>query len=220
MKCQHILRECWFLSFLLAVFATPATAAVFERDLASGSGDGLLTFDDVNQREWLDLSQSLLIDLGETDTGGEFTFDFDRDVVPEVQPGGLFEGFTIAKSDEVLALAESAGIVLGTLDFDTNQAATAVLIDLLEPTAFNRISTGLLDEQDGQSIATAFFEIRTNERAGLLTGFGAGGDAIRYPNVGVMLYRAVPEPATATLIGLAAFCIFVIRLQCRAVESH
>ena len=35
---------------------TPAPAGVFERAFVAGSGDGLLTYDDVNQREWLDVT--------------------------------------------------------------------------------------------------------------------------------------------------------------------
>jgi hypothetical protein len=45
---------------VLSVAATQAEAAVFERDWKA-PGDGLLTYDDVNQRVWLDLSETDLV---------------------------------------------------------------------------------------------------------------------------------------------------------------
>jgi len=49
------------LAALLALSCAPASqAAVFERDWKE-PGDGLLTYDDVNQREWLDVPLSLLV---------------------------------------------------------------------------------------------------------------------------------------------------------------
>jgi hypothetical protein len=44
---------------VLTIAATQAEAAVFERDWKT-PGDGLLTYDDVNRRVWLDLSETLL----------------------------------------------------------------------------------------------------------------------------------------------------------------
>jgi hypothetical protein len=75
-------------------------AAVFERDWKA-PGDGLLTYDDVNRREWLDLSQSEL---------SQFPYPFLEPALAELTPGGRFEGFQWATGDDVIALAESAGI--------------------------------------------------------------------------------------------------------------
>ena len=46
-------------TLLLLLLPTSLNAAVIERDWQT-PGDGLLTFDTVNQREWLDLSETLL----------------------------------------------------------------------------------------------------------------------------------------------------------------
>ena len=51
----HILKLAAALALVLA--AVQSQAAVFERDWLA-PGDGLLTYDDVNKREWLDLSVS------------------------------------------------------------------------------------------------------------------------------------------------------------------
>ena len=77
-----------------------ASAAVFERDWQS-PGDGLLTYDDVNRREWLDLSVSRLDQFPEPRL---------ENAVAEIAPDGLFEGFKWAKRHHVISFAESAGI--------------------------------------------------------------------------------------------------------------
>ena len=61
-------------------------------------GDGLLTYDDVNHREWLDLTVSALSQFG-----GSVTDRIQR-ARAELQPGGLFEGFTGANSLDIAAL--------------------------------------------------------------------------------------------------------------------
>ena len=91
---------------------------MFERDLVPGSGDGLLTFDDVNQREWLDLTESILV-------------NFPDGAVNELEPGGVFEDFTWATAEDVRSLAESGGIDTTTLDFSTNQSNGLLLLHLL-----------------------------------------------------------------------------------------
>jgi len=56
----------------------------------------LLTYDDVNQKEWLDLTETT-----------DFTL---QELTNALSPGGPFSGFSIATSNEVYALAESAGV--------------------------------------------------------------------------------------------------------------
>jgi hypothetical protein len=80
-------------------------AAVISRDWKT-PGDGLLTYDDVNQREWLDLSQTLLT----SQFPGATQEDRYQYVASQTAPGGLFAGFSVAKSVDVIALAQSAGI--------------------------------------------------------------------------------------------------------------
>ena len=82
------------------VLAAPVRAEVFERDLVPGSGDGLLTFDDVSQREWLDVTETFT---------REFPGGFGG-VTGELGAGGRFEGFTLADREDVIELALSAGL--------------------------------------------------------------------------------------------------------------
>ena len=87
-------RKLLFGILCLSLLSRPVCADVFERDLVPGSGDGLLTFDDVNQREWLDLTESILV-------------NFPDGAVNELEPGGVFEDFTWATAEDVRSLAES-----------------------------------------------------------------------------------------------------------------
>lgn len=81
------------LTLLLAlVFADAATAGVVSRDLFE-PGDGLLTYDDVNQREWLDFS----VMMGQS---SEF-------VGERIGVGGRLFGFHLATANDVGALARS-----------------------------------------------------------------------------------------------------------------
>jgi len=97
-------RLILFVAGLLTTVAAPTTAAVFERDWKA-PGDGLLTYDDVNNREWLDLSQSIRAQFG--GTTGEENF---QNTIAQLEPGGLFEEFTWASADDVREFAVSAGI--------------------------------------------------------------------------------------------------------------
>jgi hypothetical protein len=93
-------RSLLITATVFVVFLCPALqAAVFERDWKT-PGDGLLTFDDVNKREWLDLSESLLYQFPGDTLEARY-----KSVVVQTLPGGLFENFTIAKSSDVIALA-------------------------------------------------------------------------------------------------------------------
>jgi len=194
------------LSLTLFLILSPyvSLAAVFERDWKT-PGDGLLTYDDVNQREWLDLSQTLLVSFPNLSV---------FDVIAELDPGGQFEGFFVAAPSDVSALAQSAGIDTLTLDFDVNGVNTGNLIDILGPTVGPPVSEGSLASfvvgHLEPGMGTAFFQYRAVEEiAGLQQGIGAGGDFIRPANAGMMLYRnAVPEPASWLLLFISSSCLF------------
>ena len=59
-----LIVSCFLLDLC---FVSPVSAEVFERDWKA-PGDGLLTHDDVNGREWLDLSVSRLINFRSLDS--------------------------------------------------------------------------------------------------------------------------------------------------------
>ncbi len=88
---MRVILAC-LLTFVLQV---PLLADIYERDLISPS-DGLLTYDDVNDREWLDLMETAAVDLSV--------------VRASCEPGGSLEGFKFATAQDVQALAISAGV--------------------------------------------------------------------------------------------------------------
>lgn len=196
---------------LIEVAITNSIAAVIERDWKT-PGDGLLTLDTVNQREWLDLSQTVL----DTRFPGsnpnpsvalELRYQY---VVGQTAPGGIFDGFTVAKSDDVIALALSAGIDTSTNDFVTNSLSASSLGQLLSLTRTTMLGSefaiGLLDEVidnipprlgagvyvDVVSGPSGFAGIRFT--TGYTQFINSPFETPSPP--GVFLYRIVPEPAT------------------------
>ncbi len=81
--------------FIALLAALPLQAGVVEHDFLT-LGDGLLTYDDVNQREWLDLIYTLGMELSAVQT--------------QMESGGLLEGFEFATLADVEPFALSAEI--------------------------------------------------------------------------------------------------------------
>jgi hypothetical protein len=188
-------------------------AAVHERDWIV-SGDGLLTFDDVNNREWLDLTVTHPAGLA--------------CVLTEVDEGGRFAGFMVATFADVHTLAQSAGIDTTTLDYEVNHVAALTLINLLGETGAGGVnksapgeaySAGWVNETfmhgNGAVYANYYTIIADDGNATIPGSTGIGSIAgLSYPNAapasgggdtpGVWLYRSspsatVPEPATAVV---------------------
>jgi hypothetical protein len=192
---------------------------VFERDWQT-SGDGLLTFDDVNKREWLDLSQTLLVQFPGVSIEAKY-----QSVLSELGPGGMFEGFTSAKSDDVVAFVQSAGLDTTTRDFNTNSIAALNLIESLGATGINSVgrreSRGFVDEIEPSRLQLRFEAIIDHfpphpsyvGGAGLLI---AAGNDLQSPSsvTGVMLFRAaIPEPSTLVLFSVLAVKLGLMRLS-------
>ena len=184
---------------MLFSWMSSVDGAVFQRDWQS-PGDGLLTYDDVNRREWLDLSVSRL---------GQFPEPRLQNAIAQIAPGGLFDGFAFAKPADVIGLAESSGIDTGSFVFSDNVLPTDQLIDLLGVTfqsPFGKHSLGYVDATNGVRQFGADFLIQPTSgslgRAGLQIHFS--NDLLPRATTGLMLFRAVPEPATLSsfLLGL------------------
>jgi hypothetical protein len=211
------------LSFVvLLVTATVSGASVFERDWKT-PGDGLLTYDDVNNREWLDLSESLVFQFPGATLEARY-----QSVVAETLPGGLFDGFAVASRAEVILLAQSAGIAVETDDFATNAGPVGQMIDLLSATlefsGGHLRSYGFIDEVSYSPSGVPFrfatiFRVdpRTpplRSRADL--SFSINDDFIGVS--GVLLYRAIPEPDAWMLFGCGAsfwYLTFLARKRLR-----
>lgn len=191
-------------SILFLLFCAPCHAAVLERDWKS-SGDGLLTYDTINRREWLDLSQTLLDDRF-PGTSAEERFQF---VVGQTDPGGMFAGFSVARAGDVTELATSAGINVNDVFDPSNISRTTVLIELLDYTPqpanlTNKLAVGLLDEVEDTSpnprISSVFY-VDDIYQAGLF--FTNSPNLQRPYPFGVMLARtAVPEPRSTAILAV------------------
>lgn len=187
--------------------------AVISRDWKT-PGDGLLTYDEVNSREWLELTETQLFKFP-----GDTLEEKYQAVINETSLGGMFAGFRPVISEDLVALAVSAGVDPDSFDgSDTGNGMPArALAELLGSTYSHSgslespNSTGFLDEFDGTDrlLGTVFVAIdgRTGYLRGGVTFFRSrqGQDSS-----GVWLYRQVPEPTTATLCVILVGCLLLI----------
>ncbi|QDU54435.1 hypothetical protein [Aeoliella mucimassa] len=214
-------------SVVVLAVCSLASAAVTERDWLA-PGDGLLTFDDIHHREWLDLTESLTIDLGKRAPDDSFSFDYERDLLAELEPGGRLEGFTAATTEDILSLAMSAGVDTSTSEFATNAVPVGGLMGLLGPTyargepigsigssayLFGLSSTLSLEPTslDDRLLANLMYNYSPSpsdsSQAQLV--FGYASELSRSDTTGMWLYRntqAVPECSSLSLLCIAVVC--------------
>ena len=196
-----------------------ARSAIIERDWLE-PGDGLLTYDTVNRREWLDIPYTI----------EQFPTPSLRDVFPRLQlvqeatlPGGVLDGFTVATSSEVLALAESAGIDVTTSDLMRNEVAVRNLLNLLGttrqfPPNDSIITRGLVDDNIADCDCALVMNLYANFGVAAINSFLTSESSDDRParSTGVFVYRQVPEPATAAIVATllaAVTCYRVVRLR-------
>ena len=168
-------------------------AAVIARDWQT-PGDKLLTYDEVNRREWLDLSVS-----DTTLYFGTVEMKYQA-VIARTAPGGDLVGFEPANHADVVALGASAGIDTGTSNFAVNQQAAFDLIELVGLTYisnadYNRYSMGYTADQVRTQV-TEVFHLRATREADIA---GVRSHWFISGHPGVWLYRQVPEPGCAVL---------------------
>jgi hypothetical protein len=205
------MRRIGHLSLTLFLILSPraSLAAVFERDWKT-PGDGLLTYDDVHQREWLDLPETQLFKFR-----GDTLEERYQTVLKETMSGGTLVGFIPATRNDIAALAESSGIDTMTTEFGKNSLATGILIDLLGVTAtsvdgINRHSVGFRIDQDRSRFATEVVfgpAGRTDAFAGIAE------TSFKDSRTGAWLYRSVPEPCTIILVSLSLAAVLGTRFR-------
>ena len=214
------LKPAFFaLSVALASTTTSTTtAAVIERDWLA-PGDGLLTYDTVNQREWLDFNY--LIEAYPTSSRSiEQRLEL---MLPDFEVGEALDGFKVANSNDVTALATSAGIDVATNSLSTNGSAVLELLDLIGITKSSplngRSSKAVLSEvvatsESSYRVIGEFRYFPEYDMAGvsLYTLEGSNVDS-EAPSTSVFLYRNVPEPSSCLLAGglLAAWAVVARR---------
>lgn len=193
-----------YLALFAAVNCAPdCRGAVVERDWLA-PGDGLLTLDTVNQREWLDIPVSVLNQFHPSDLDLAVPL-----ALQELQPGGRFEGFQFATRDDVEGLLFSAGIdaTLTDRSIDTDVPAMIALRELLgtENELFST-SSGVINELSPESpfpwiydYVAVFLQVNlfdVGHPGGTRALFYApGGDGYNTDSTGVLLWREVPEPS-------------------------
>ena len=201
-----MIRSYPLLALLVLSIGLPPTcrssdAAVISRDWKT-PGDGLLTYDTVNRREWLDLAEAQLFKFP-----GDTLEERYQAVVAETSPGGMFAGFSVATRDDVFALADSAGIDTTTSNFVINGQSASDLIEIVGATFnlnSNRWAIGAVDEVDAGQRITANAAYLPGTRGAPTAGFGY--DSNTRDDNGVWLYRQVPEPHGFGLIcGIIGF---------------
>jgi hypothetical protein len=202
-------------------------AAVISRDWKT-PGDGLLTYDTVNKREWLGLSETQLSQFPGSNLPERY-----QSVVSELAAGGMFAGFSVAVRNDVIAFAESAGVDTTTDDFARNEAPVRELINLLGSNltlSEERIlARGYLDELTEHPAPSYPDPLRTIAELDLnprvppfqqtaQLRFAQGSDFVSPSTFGVMLFRRVPEPSTLPFLIVGALWLALLqgRLDLRA----
>ena len=220
---KTILRLLLFsLALCASLTAQISQAAVFERDWKT-PGDGLLTYDDVNQREWLDLTESQLFKFP-----GNTLEERYQAVLAETAIDGLFEGFSVAASEEVRSLAESAGIDTSTLSFLVNAIPSDALIGHLSNTLSdstpNARSGGFVTPPSSLELASVWFVYNPNSRDKKSAGYrdlsgtlepkvGFFGPPPFVSSSGVWLHRIIPEPSCVSLAISAFVLLLTLKLR-------
>ena len=178
-------------TFFLVVGFRIADAEVFERDWKN-PGDGLLTFDNVNIREWLDLTETQGMSI--------------QDVQAQLMPGEEYAGFAIASMSEVVELLTTAGVHIASIS-EENVDPAMNLVGLLGETgdgSFGFVdAAGLAFAEDSGEFVTIGVRWSTINDPDLASGCGFPGAGSCGEQNSVWLFRPVPEPSTLLLCILA-----------------
>ena len=194
------------------LLGSEARAELVERDWLA-PGDGLLTYDPVNGREWLDFPVSRLSQFGGTELEGNTLANAVTLAKQELLPGGLFEGFTLAVREDVIGLVDAAGVDLATRQARRDTAdQMARLTGLLGGSRIIGVLNETNPDFDGVGADQPYFAatLRVSgsfSRREARLEISPSSDGFTTSGSGLSLYRqAVPEPTTCclVLVGLAA----------------
>jgi hypothetical protein len=229
------MRDLLPFAVILSIgIAQEAHASVISQDLTA-LGDGLVTYDTVNKREWLDLPETSGVPLSE--------------VLAQMEPGARLEGYRFATLEDVTELTESAGV--NWLDDwaipGPNSPLPHELVKLLGPVyspdiwhGHLKLSFGQVSLSQGQPLFNSsnayVFSLYGDAKPGDINvpifaqesgGVFESSDLLadRFPdaptialgNIGPFwLYRSVPEPCGLVLLSTSIAWLFLARLRCAA----
>lgn len=198
--------------FAIAVIAVGASAQAFVTPLHDptviGNGnvpdDGFnLSFDASTDFEWLDLSLSTSMSY--------------NNMIAQLGPGGLFDGFQHASNADVIQLWTNLGLPTGSFPSFSSVSDGGFVadsaIDLLSETGvtasfrFAQGTTTSISTPANHQVLTVRHDLPISRSADSTTaGNGGLGDATGGSQIGHWLYRdrsPVPEPSTFTILGTA-----------------
>jgi hypothetical protein len=158
-------RPAWklLLAVSLAIGAVPNDARASLISVDTAFGPETATLDTTTGFRWLDVTLST-------------PFSYDQ-LLPELAPGGVFAGYTLATADDVLALWAHAGIDEGSLGVFTSENFRPI-VQLMSLVGITGLNTGNLDNVN-------FFDFTAGH---IKSGPGGGGF------VDVMTISADPDP--------------------------
>ena len=187
---------------LAGLLSVEVAAGVIERDWLA-PGDGLITFDTVNQREWLDLT----VTQGESLEG----------VASELLPGGRYHGFVHAETQDVIDLAASAGVNVDCIPrFEDEPLGLQNLVGITDHGSFLFIwSGGVSLASDGTGYnQVVFYSHDDGPCMNLNVDDYLVDPSIPDDSRGMWLYRPVPEPSG--LESMTLVVVFAITLLARS----
>ena len=222
-------------TIVITLSSASTNAAVVERDWLA-PGDGLLTYDTVSGREWLDLPVTRLSQYTNLSTARDKLDIIDgvANALPLLEPGGPFEEFTLASSDDVFELFSSAGIDQTSIE-TILQSSEAMfrLLELLERTPFPMNETpptfygmfGVVNEIEVANLTTPPFAnqaisgvIRYSRTGAILNSIinhQVTAPVYQPFDTGLYLFRqSVPEPGTVTILITSSLSFGLSNLRC------
>jgi hypothetical protein len=175
--------------------------------------DGLnLSFDTSTDFEWLDLSLSTSMSY--------------NNMIAQLGPGGLFDGFQHASNADVLQLWTNLGLPTGSFPTFSNASDAGALadaaIDLLSDTGttasfrFTQGTSTDVTTPANHRVLTVRHDLPAT--VSTTAGNGGLGDATAGGQIGHWLYRdrsPVPEPSTLAILGTAIAAVSAIRRRRR-----
>jgi len=208
---MKILKSQLLLCGLSLILSINTHAALIERDLVQGSGDGLLTLDTVTGLQWVDITATQGLSNNNL-LAGDDPYQF------------IYNGYRLATLQEVQQLFSNAGVRSFSGEDPEQAKKTLSLIRLIGSTGTDLKITGPNDPYDGPAtlfyyadkmvepfLAGASLAVSADSTLWYaFTGEGLFDFNFSNPNIGAALVKItpVPLPGSLFLLGSAIIGLF------------